>query len=464
VRFDDLVRHDGNASLFRAIEMSVLSTSVNEPFHLHVEGLRGTGKTTIMRAVRGVLPKILRIKGCPYNCLPHEPHCPEHRDLPPELIRELGCEFVPMPFLEISHSAKIGTVVGSIDLKKVMDENRPEAALLPGTLPKANRGIVFVDEINRLAEMAPELADVLLSAMGTKPGRIQIEETGLDSVQLPVSLSVWAASNPDEDPGPLEEIRRQLADRFDASIEMSRPKSVTQVLSILHKHAKAAPAAVLGGFLSLVTQAQSRQVHASDEITETIARLYLDFGLESLRSIESLLHASRLQARLLGHNEVLFEDVADVAALVLRHRVDSHDLQKILSHLRGLSRQPAVAGAGQYLAETAASTAEPAHSAEAKSAGSADTQTAPLDMLSRFAARLKNALSASDAPKTDDSAKNVVNSAGTPTSEGGYQIADPMGSKLSAPTARAVSIANLPETEVVTTMEELPGAHDSQLG
>jgi len=49
--------------------------------------------------------------------------------------------------------------------------------MLPGTLPQAHRGIVLVDEVNRLADTAPELTDILLDAMGTKPGRVQIEET-----------------------------------------------------------------------------------------------------------------------------------------------------------------------------------------------------------------------------------------------------------------------------------------------
>ena len=86
----------------------------------------------------------------------------------------------------------------------------------------ANRGIVFIDEINRLAETAPEITDVLLSLMGTKPGKIKIEEVGLEPWEIHVSSSVWAASNPDEDPGPWR-IRRQLSDRFDVVVPVHRP-------------------------------------------------------------------------------------------------------------------------------------------------------------------------------------------------------------------------------------------------
>ncbi|MDN5376498.1 MAG: magnesium chelatase subunit, partial [Thermacetogenium sp.] len=151
----------------------------------------------------------------------------------PEEIAALGTEQIPVPFLEISHSAKIGTVAGTIDLGKLTNPSRPEAALLPGIIPQAHRGIVFVDEINRLADTSPEITDVLLDAMGTKPGRVQIEETGLPVVEVPVAVSVWAASNPDEEPGPLAEIRRQLSDRFDLVIPMGRPTTPEEVVDIL---------------------------------------------------------------------------------------------------------------------------------------------------------------------------------------------------------------------------------------
>lgn len=69
--------------------------------------------------------------------------------------------------------------------------------------------------------------------MGTKPGVVQIEEAGLPVVSVKVSVSVWAASNPDEDPGPLEEIRRQLSDRFDMVCYMGRPTSIDVLAKML---------------------------------------------------------------------------------------------------------------------------------------------------------------------------------------------------------------------------------------
>ena len=114
-KYNQLIKHSGNAALFDFIELSILGTLVAQPLHLHAEGLRGTGKATIIRASREILPKIKRIKGCDYNCDPNNPHCPEHKNLTKQEILEIGIEQIDMPFLEISPSAKKGTVVSSID-------------------------------------------------------------------------------------------------------------------------------------------------------------------------------------------------------------------------------------------------------------------------------------------------------------------------------------------------------------
>jgi len=361
------VRHPGNQALFRALDLSILSTFVGLPLHLHAEGLRGTGKTTIIRSVRRRLPLIQRVRGCIYNCIPWAPHCPEHRRLSRSELRAIGTEWVPMPFKEISHSAKVGTVAGSIDLARLTDRGHPEAALLPGTLAQAHRGIVFVDEVNRLADTAPELADILLDVMGTKPGRLQIEETGLPGVELPVSVSVWAASNPDEDPGPLEDIRKQLSDRFDFVIAMERPSALQTVRDILRLSrerclalaeipawvereaevgeggipvvatAGASTASVEPSLGEWVRLAEAvRTVRCPPEVDELVASLYVDFGLESLRAVEAIHHGARLNCVLEGREAISAADVAAVAPGALQHRLDAATFARVMDRLEEL--------------------------------------------------------------------------------------------------------------------------------
>lgn len=388
------IRHKGNDSLFLALEMSLISTAAGIPMHVHAEGLRGTGKTTVMRWARNMAPGITRIRGCVYQCRPDFPHCPLHS--------AAGCdgrmetERVPMPFIEIGHGAKLGTILGSVDLAKITDPREPQAALLPGAIPVANRGIVFIDEINRLAETAPEITDVLLSLMGTKPGKIKIEEVGLEPWEIHVSSSVWAASNPDEDPGPLEEIRRQLSDRFDVVVPVHRPSDPQVVQELLLSRSLSRHQAVPGpdsDRQAWIRQAPDRQawdqpasdrqaserpasdrqgynLQASDrwasygsswdrrpmwvrklsdsilkkareirnvtvppEIVRYMANLYVEYNIESLRAIESLELTARCLAAIREKQEVSFDEISTVMPMVLRHRTEPIVLSEILKDL-----------------------------------------------------------------------------------------------------------------------------------
>lgn len=333
--FTQVVRHQGNDSLFEIIDISILGTMANMPVHFHAEGFRGTGKTTIIRAAKQILPKIERIKGCEYNCDPQRPHCPHHRYLSAIEIEKLGVELIDMPFLEISPSAKKGTIVGSVDLKKITSKDNPEAALLLGTIPRAHRGIIFVDEINRIADISPEIADILLDVMGTKPGRIQIEEVGLPTVVLPIQASVWAASNPDEEPGPLEDIRRQLSDRFDFAVKVERPMETAVLKRILDGNSGSS----FDNNLIEVkkdkfeqTKKKINEILLSEEIKSILASVYVDFGLESLRSIEAIMRGAIIKGALMEKSPDI-EDIVFLAKCALRHRIDSKNLNDIIKYL-----------------------------------------------------------------------------------------------------------------------------------
>lgn len=346
--YAELRQHAGNAALFRAAQLSLIGAIRGCPLHLHAQGVRGTGKTTLLRAAATLLPPIVRIEGCLYNCDPRAPHCPEHREADEAALRR--GETVPGPFLELSHSTKVATAVGSIDLSRLVGVVDPAAALLPGIIPQAHRGIVFIDEINRLADTAPELTDILLDVMGTKPGRLQVEESGLPVATLTTVTTVWAASNPDEDPGPLAEIRRQLSDRFDLVVTVERPQEAgvvqeiiaEQVRSLAEPSGEAGLAAGeasrhLAAAREALLQAAARvpQVVLPEALSQLIASVYLQYGIESLRAAEGLALASVFNCALRGGATVERSDLATVAPLVLAHRLDAETLAAILDHLAG---------------------------------------------------------------------------------------------------------------------------------
>ncbi len=346
LQYAQLERYEGNEALFDLIKMSMVSTIAGEPLHVHAEGLRGTGKTTIMRRAQDILPNIERIKGCIYNCDPAQPHCPHHRGLSAREISEIGTEEIPMPFLEISHSAKVGTVAGSIDLAKLTDSSKPEAGLLPGLIPQAHRGILFVDEINRLADTSPEITDILLDLMGTKPGVVQIEEAGLPVVSVKVNVSVWAASNPDEDPGPLEEIRRQLSDRFDMVCYMGRPTSIDVLAKMLKDNFHNNQSNTNRGTIPTVDYQKQHEMYTEimlrwaerylqtdlpDFVRNYIARLYIKHNLESIRAIEAMQQGAALYSITKDRDQASINDINHILPLVLKHRLDADALVRVIN-------------------------------------------------------------------------------------------------------------------------------------
>jgi len=437
-RYNQLVRHSGNSQLFQAVELSATAMASGHPFHIHSEGLRGTGKTTILRAAAAILPPIIRVKHCIYNCDPSKPHCPEHRHLTPTELGLAGTEEVPRPFLEISHAAKVGTVVGSIDLGRLVDRNRPAAALLPGSILKAHRGVLFIDEINRLADTAPELADILLDVMGTKPGRIQVEETGLPTIDMAVAVSVWAASNPDEDPGALALIRKQLADRFDLVVNMGRPSDYQAVAAILAQHDGPGSRPTQ----TVVQSADFRNVAVGEQIRSILAAVYIDFSLESLRAVEALETAARLAAVYRFRQAVEVDDIIQVAPLALGHRTDNATLSAILRYLQSIPVHPAAlsisSGSG-----TAPRT--PDFAVDNKAA-----KTTEVSWWAKFWQNLSRRSRADPkSPKAGNRPEDGSRQAATGSAAVTPQIIDPMTAQIVAPPKPARALAELPLEEYV---------------
>ncbi|HHV57583.1 MAG TPA: magnesium chelatase [Firmicutes bacterium] len=458
--YTSLVRHAGNEELFLFAELSILGLAKGWPVHVHVEGLRGTGKTTILRAARAILPPLTRIRGCPYNCDPLAPHCPLHAGLSREEIAALGTETIPAPFLEISHAAKIGTVVGTLDLKRLTDANHPEAALLPGTLPQAHRGVVFVDEINRLADTAPELTDILLDVMGTKPGRVQIEENGLPPVAVPLQVSVWATSNPDEDPGPLADIRRQLSDRFDFVVQMGRPGRPEEILAILN--------AGLTTSSPWRTEGQDRErtrwltgraarldrLALEGGILAQLADLYLRHHLESLRAVEALKLGALLHAAWRGAGAVEACDVAAVAAAALRHRTRAEDLRAVLAYLEQPSASEGIEAAGVLAEKGRATRAAPMQSRPQAAEALRRTWKQGPRWWRSLQDRWRQLLGARGAGRGSGGGGQ----GGGPRGEGGGRFPNPLDLPLVAPPRPARPLTELETEEAVTVIEGKAGS------
>lgn len=156
-----------------------------------VLGDRGTGKSTAVRGLAGLLPKIQVVEHCPYNCDPQAPAadcgagCGRRRD--GDGGRGIS---VAVPVIDLPLGATEDRVVGTLDLEKALTSG--EKAFEPGLLARANRGYLYIDEVNLLED---HLVDLLLDVAAS--GENLVEREGL-SIRHPARFVLVGSGNPEE--------------------------------------------------------------------------------------------------------------------------------------------------------------------------------------------------------------------------------------------------------------------------
>jgi magnesium chelatase subunit I len=278
-----------------------------------VFGDRGTGKSTAVRALAGLLPPMKVVPGCPYNRPPGDPS-PDGRD-----AYEGKGELAAVPFVDLPLGATEDRVVGSLDLERALATG--EKRFEPGLLAKANRGFLYIDEINLLED---HLVDLLLDVAVS--GTNVVEREGL-SIRHPARFILVGSGNPEEG-----ELRPQLLDRFGLSVDVRTPTDMGDRIEIVKRCDRfdRDPAAFVAAFAgseqaTLEAIAKARKllpkVQVSDAMLLLGAQLCSAVGADGLRGELTLLRAARAQAALAGKKEVKTHHVAEVATMALRHRL-----------------------------------------------------------------------------------------------------------------------------------------------
>ncbi len=166
-----------------------------------VFGDRGTGKSTAVRGLAGLLPQIEAVDSCPVNS-PALADCPDWADLPStKLVKR------PTPVVDLPLGVTEDRVLGALDIERAL--SRGEKAFQPGLLARANRGYLYIDEVNLLED---HIVDLLLDV--AQSGENVIEREGL-SVRHPARFVLVGSGNPEEG-----DLRPQLLDRFGLSVEV----------------------------------------------------------------------------------------------------------------------------------------------------------------------------------------------------------------------------------------------------
>jgi magnesium chelatase subunit I len=295
-----------------------------------VLGDRGTGKSTAVRALAALLPKMRAVVGCPYGCDPAESasHCEACTAL-----RGTGkSHLIPVPVVDLPLGATEDRVVGALDLERALSQG--VKAFEPGLLAQAHRGFLYIDEVNLLED---HLVDLLIDVAAS--GENVVEREGL-SVRHPARFVLVGSGNPEEG-----ELRPQLLDRFGLSVEVRTPEALADRVEVVRRrdafeHDR--PAFIEHWqkdderIRKQITAARKRlpEVAVTEAVRERISALCAALGTDGLRGDLTLLRAARALAALDGDKTVGDAHIRRVAAPALRHRLRRNPLDNAGSSAR----------------------------------------------------------------------------------------------------------------------------------
>ncbi len=287
-----------------------------------IMGDRGTGKSTTIRALADLLPEIQVVADDPFNRSPQDA----------DVMAERGTTDLPIatkkvPMVDLPLGATEDRVCGTIDIEKALSEG--VKAFEPGLLAKANRGILYVDEVNLLDD---HLVDVLLDSAAS--GWNTVEREGI-SIRHPAQFVLVGSGNPEEG-----ELRPQLLDRFGMHAEIRTVRDPELRVQIVEQRSEfdQDPLAYLArhqpqqeALQASLVEAQTRlpQVTINHADRVRISQVCSDLNVDGLRGDIVTNRAAKALAAYEGRTEVTLEDMRRVIVLCLRHRLRKDPLESI---------------------------------------------------------------------------------------------------------------------------------------
>ena len=288
-------------------------------------GDRGTGKSTAVRALADLLPPLQVVVGCRYGCDPASSGatCTDCTSLKATGKRP-KTETRPVPVVDLPLGASEDRVVGALDLEKALSQG--VKAFSPGLLAQANRGFLYIDEVNLLED---HLVDLLIDVAAS--GENVVEREGL-SVRHPARFVLVGSGNPEEG-----ELRPQLLDRFGLSVEVRTPQDIDQRIAVI-KRRDAFERDPQGfrnewamqneGLREHILKARKLldKVKVGDDLLRLCAQLCQALGTDGLRAELTLMRACRSLAAMQGHKAATTAHLRTVAPMALRHRLRRNPL------------------------------------------------------------------------------------------------------------------------------------------
>ena len=291
-----------------------------------VFGDRGTGKSTAVRALAALLPEISAVEGCPVISARVE-------DVPAWANAVSGrITKRPTPVIDLPLGATEDRVVGALDIERAL--TRGEKAFEPGLLARANRGYLYIDEVNLLED---HIVDLLLDV--AQSGENVVEREGL-SIRHPARFVLVGSGNPEEG-----ELRPQLLDRFGLSVEVTSPRDIETRVEVMRrrdayendnaafmKKWRAKDSALRKAILA--ARAALPGLTTPGVVLHDCAALCIALGSDGLRGELTLLRAARAQAAFEGAATVTRQHLKTVATSALSHRLRRDPLDEAGSGAR----------------------------------------------------------------------------------------------------------------------------------
>ena len=293
-----------------------------------IMGDRGTGKSTTVRALVDLLPEIEVVINDPFNSDPEDPEMmSQEAKERKERNETLETTTRKIAMVDLPLGATEDRVCGTIDIEKALTEG--VKAFEPGLLAKANRGILYVDEVNLLDD---HLVDVLLDSAAS--GWNTVEREGI-SISHPARFILVGSGNPEEG-----ELRPQLLDRFGMHAQIGTVKEAELRVKIVEQRASfdKSPVGFRNHYLGSQQELTQRivdaralleQVTIDYESRVKISQICSELDVDGLRGDIVTNRASQSLAAFEGRTEVTPQDIFRVIPLCLRHRLRKDPLESI---------------------------------------------------------------------------------------------------------------------------------------
>jgi magnesium chelatase subunit I len=316
----------GQAELKLALLLCVVDPTIGG---IMVMGHRGTAKSTAVRALANLLPPIKAVSGCPYNCAPERlaGQCEQCTTKTGKIAARPRSKSynMPVPVVDLPLGATEDRVCGTLDIERALTQGTQ--AFAPGLLARANRGFLYIDEVNLLED---HLVDVLLDVAAS--GVNVVEREGI-SIRHPARFVLVGSGNPEEG-----DLRPQLLDRFGLHARITTITHVGERVEIVKRRRAydTDPVAFAdawekeqGRLRRQIKAAQKRlsDVTLPDPLLYKIADLCVRLEIDGHRGELTISRTASALAAFEGDSEVQGEHVRRVAVLALRHRLRKDPLE-----------------------------------------------------------------------------------------------------------------------------------------